>query len=154
MPDENQNLPPCAFWKIWRGQEIEGKQGVGQETLFIREFFPNVKSMDITPAILAKMNRNGHTKRVWFCKEFTDWEMIRELAKGFEVVCLEVNHRTFNTVPWDVRRLCVLYYKVKAKGLKRGDHICAGEPFRDEAFVVGEGVKVTTSEYMKDIKIL
>ena len=144
--------PPCSEWKVWRGKEIEGTTQIGVETLFIRDL-PGATVESMTPEFLAKISRNGQTARVWFCKEFSDWPLARAIIKWFKTACLEVNHRTVDCVPKDLKATCVLYYKVPSQ-LKRGDFICAGPAFNDEAFAIGTGASVKPENYLADIRIL
>ena len=141
-------LPPCANWNCWRGPEVEGTEGLGLPTLFIRRL-PGV-ARHLTD---DQLTLNGSHKRVWFCKEFTDWKLLRRIAKLFESVGVEATPQSYENIPKDIRDKHTIYLKVDVR-LKRGDHVCIGPAFHDEIFVTGKGVSMDPQEYLKDIKIL
>jgi len=145
----NPMSPPCAEWRIWKGQEIEGTQGIGEWTLFIRslEDFPNLAPED---CFIFK-EKSGCT-RVWFCKEYTLWPMIRAIGEYFDKVCIEVEPKCYDSIPKDLRRKATIYLKVKTP-LKDGDFVCVGPAFSDESFEIGTGAKVTPEAYLKDKRI-
>lgn len=143
-------IPPCAKWEIWSGEEIEGTESLGEKTRFIRKL--EVKPQEVTDEFIQTLTRDGTIKRIWFCKEFTNWDLLRSLAKHFEKVCLEVESRTFDNVPRDIKMECTLYFKLNFI-LKSGDFVCVGPPYQDEAFKIGEGKKVQPEQYLKDVKV-
>lgn len=145
-------LPPCSEWHVWVGPEIEGTQDVGVRTLFIRslEDFPSLRPTDD----LSVFRTNSKCPRVWFCKEFTDWPMLRSLARHFESVCIEVEPKAVLGIPADLRRTARIYYKVVlVEPPKDGDMVCIGLPFQDEAFEIGKGAKVKPEDYRRDTKV-
>ncbi len=142
--------PPCSKWEIWRGEEIEGTASLGESTLFIRKL--DASPDDIPEKLIATMTKDGKVRRVWFCKEFTNWPLLRFLAKHFDKVCLEASTRTYDNVPRDIKMEYTIYFKLNFP-LKNGDFICVGPAFSDEAFEIGKGAKVNPEQYLKDTKI-
>jgi hypothetical protein len=150
--------PDCANWKVWRGKEVEGTQGLGEMTLFIRslEGFQVTDESDMS--FLAERSK---CKRVWFCKEFAfwcwgvvkSWKILENIAKHFEVVCLEVEPKDLESIPLKFREKFVIYLKVNSV-LKKGDFVCVGEPYSDEAFEIGSGKKVNPKDYERDTRIV
>jgi hypothetical protein len=146
MDKSNPVNPPCSEWKIWVGPEIEGHTDLGEMTLFIRDCF-TIKAHEY---LLMKYSR------VWFCKEFItekNYPTMRWVIAGPRTVCLEVTLDMLDTLPPDIYDDCQLYLKVEAT-LKPGDHVCMGLPFKDEAFLVGEGQRVKPTQYLQDERIL
>lgn len=140
-------LPPCSEWNLWLGEEIEGHSQLGTVTLFVRKIPPG-----ITLKYFEDTAEQGIT-RIWFCKEFTDWENLIAIAEKFSHRCLEVTPETLPLIPVAVRQWVRFYLKIPAQ-LWPGDHVCVGPAFADEAFEIGKGKKVTPSEYEKDKFIL
>jgi hypothetical protein len=141
--------PPCANWQLWVGAEIEGASDLGERTIFVR-FLP----AGTTGEFLREKTK---ANRIWFCKEFTDWHRLRKIAEAFDPskVCIEVMLNRYNSLPSDFRQRFRIYVKVpELHGMKPGDHVCIGLPFQDEAFQVGNGKRVASSDYEKDIRIL
>lgn len=139
-------VPPCKSWSVWVGPEIEGDVQLGAVTLFIRHAMPGTLERYITAS-------PWKVTRVWFCAEFTDWAMVRQAYQRFQgAVCLEVNAQTIERVPKDVRTHTRIYYKLDA-GLKEGDFVCAGPAYRDEAFRIGTGHKVSCEQYLADRRL-
>ena len=135
--------PACASWDVWTGEEVEGTSDLGRTTLFIRRM-SGIKFVSLVAA-------DWTVTRIWFCKEFRKWDVIREaLACGY-TVCVEGNpHRP---PPSDICNRVHVYWKYPLpKDAKSGDHVCMGPPFRDEAFVLGNGKRVTENDYAKDRK--
>jgi hypothetical protein len=148
------NRPECASWNIWRGAEVEGTTAVGEETLFIRSLDANVRPEDFENGteLVKAMTRNGRIKRVWFCKEFSNWPMIRAISKHFKTSCLEVTPKQYDNLPRDLKAEFTIYLKINFP-LKEGDFVCVGPPFMDESFQIGTGKKVKPEDYASDIKI-
>lgn len=94
-------------------------------------------------------------QRVWFCKEFTDWLVVQDVANFFPV-CLEITQWTWPTIPNAVRESdkITLFLKV-AIALRQGDHVCVGPAFHDESFIVGKekGAVVSVQDYLKDRRL-
>lgn len=145
--------PECSKWSIWIGKEVEGSSDIGVETLFIRSLSTTVDEFERqADALIPAMTRRGEITRVWFCKEFTDWKLLRAIAKHFKTVCMEVSIKQYGNLPRDFQTDFTIYLKVNLL-MKAGDHICVGPPFQDEAFKIGTGVKVTPQQYSNDRKI-
>ncbi len=142
--------PECSKYNIWSGLEIEGHTGLGEETLFIRKL--EVKPADLTEQLLNSFTRNGKRTRVWFCKEFKNWKLLKVLSNHFKTVCLEVEMGTQSMVPRDIYNTVTIYLKVPIM-LKPGDHVCVGPAFSDEAFKIGTGKRVNPDDYKNDKKI-
>jgi hypothetical protein len=138
-------IPPCARWNIWIGREIEGTIDIGVWTLFVR-FMPRGFSLE------NLLQSHPDIKRVWFCKEFRQWEIVREATKLFKTVCLEVSPSSAPP-PKEVTDVVTCYFKFDYCLPKPGDFICVGKPFQDEAFRVGTGAKVSPSCYLDDTYI-
>jgi hypothetical protein len=146
-------IPECAKWEIWRGAEIEGVSGLGDETLFIRKFDTTPESFAAGgQALIDKMTHKGMCRRVWFCKEFTNWGLLRVIARHFKTVCIEATPKTYDNLPRDFKANFTIYLKLNFL-LKEGDHVCVGASFQDEAFCVGTGAKVRPEQYANDVKI-
>lgn len=147
--------PPCSEWSIWVGKEIEGNTELGVTTLFIRAI-PSV-SADPTKdfSFMTKLGESEIT-RVWFCKEFTNWALLEAIARHFKSVCIEVTPERLICIPQRFRERYQIYVKVSfgRLNLKKGDVICVGPAFADEAFTIGEGAKVQPDLYLNDLKIL
>jgi hypothetical protein len=144
------NKPPCANWSLWKGPEVEGTNGLGVSTLFIR----SLAKFNVGPEDdLSFLSHKSLCSRVWFCKEFTDWEMIRAISKFFDQVCIEVLPKNFDAVPKDIRESATIYLKVSTP-LKNGDFVCVGPAFSDEAFEIGTGAKVNPEKYLGDTQIV
>ena len=141
-------LPPCAKWGRWLGREVEGTSGVGEWTLFVRDndALANVHNVS---AIMAY-----NPTRIWFCKEYTNYPMIEvALSSGlFKEVCVEATEATYKYLPSAVKACARIYLKVPVE-LKVGDHLCVGPAFNDEAFCIGQGVKVCSADYAADVKV-
>lgn len=139
-------IPPCASWNVWTGLEIEGNQGLGENTLFIRH------------CVDWRRYTNKTIKRIWFCHEFTDWKQIREAAQERDgsilryVVNLEANSRTFDRIPKEIVHLVHIYYKLDIP-LGAGHFVCVGRAFADEAFALGEGNQVSPDQYLGDVRL-
>lgn len=152
-PVSSPKLPDCSKWHVWKGPEIEGHSSKGVQTLFIRslEKFPRIAPTDD----LSFLRTNSKCSRVWFCKEFKNWAMIKAIGKHFDEVCIEVEPKCLLAIPLKLRETCRIYLKVILPApLKAGDHVCVGLPFADEAFEIGTGATVKPEDYQKDIKII
>lgn len=142
-------IPKSKDWKIWKGGEIEGSKDLGVQTLFIRELKVDEK------ADLSFLPAKSKCKRVWFCKEFTDWKLLKRIAALFETVCIEVEPKNLESIPIEFRKKYNIYLKVILNyDLKPGDFVCVGKPYEDEAFAIGSGNKVKPEQYGKDIRIV
>ena len=130
--------PACATWGLWVGREIEGHSELGRVTLFVRHGSPSeiLKAVDLY-------------ERVWFCKEWKGWVIVRTAILTHKVVCLEATLDTLGTIPEDVRKAARIYLKIPVD-LKRGDHVCVGPAFADEAFEIGCGRRVAPESYGGD----
>ena len=139
--------PPCAFWKIWTGGEVEGNFELGHETLFIRE----LENWEELESILVLKN---HLSRIWFCKEFKDWSIVLRLHQTFPAksINLEVEAGRLDEIPSSVLALVKVYLKV-SDALRDWDFVCVGPAFSDEAFCIGSGDKVSPVQYLHDKKI-
>lgn len=144
-----RSLPACSKWGVWVGVEIEGSDALGEPTVFIRRLPPALYNKG---ADLSVLTHNGKYSRVWVCKEFEEWDMVRAFFKVFKKVVLEVSARTYGNLPRDIIQRAQLYYKLPVR-LKPGDVVCVGPAFEDESFVVGTGKKVTPDQYGKDVCI-
>jgi hypothetical protein len=145
--------PECSQWALWTGKEIEGDKDLGTETLFIRKL--DTTAEDFRKAgqtLVDSMTRKGAIKRVWFTKEFKNWALLREIAKHFQTVCLEVSYKEYDHLPQDFKARFTLYVKFPVM-MKAGDFICVGPAFQDEAFRIGTGNKVSPEAYVHDKKI-
>jgi len=141
-------LPPCAFWHVWKGREIEGTIDRGEWTLFVRVLVPDVAFLSHIQDTHPELNR------VWFCAEFRNWSIVRESFGLFDKVCIEVlSHDADSMPPEDIAQHARIYLKVKWD-LKDGDHVCVGSSFKDESFDIGNGEPVAPQAYTKDIQIL
>lgn len=144
-PKLSKRVPECAHWDVWFGYEVEGTVERRQETIFIRR---------LRKISLEEVHKgHPHVYRVWFCKEFRDFVTIRRAFQYWSSVCLEVTYDELELIPEDLRRDCRVYLKIDFK-LKRGDQVCVGSPYRDEAFEIGKGVAVSPSQYNQDIQII
>lgn len=139
--------PPCSQWKVWLGPEIEGTKALGERTLFIR---------DLCAYSVTEWSRKQPTvSRVWFCAALAHFEpeVVIEATSVFKTVCAEVF--AGESVPPQFRELGVqIYWKLDIHGLTKGDHLCVGPAYNDEAFLIGAGVKVNPEQYLQDVKIL
>jgi hypothetical protein len=136
------NKVPCSQWALWYGREIEGSQDRGQYTLFVRRLEPPHTLRDF----------KDRFSRIWFCAEYRNWTMIRLATECFKDVCVEVKYG--EQIPQDIFRKVRVYLKIPDQiGLKRGDQLCFGSAYCDEAFEIGKGIKVSPEEYMQDIRI-
>lgn len=154
--------PPCAEWRIWKGPEVEGTRSVGVSTLFIRSL---QDFSGATPTVDWSFLKKSGCERVWFCKEFyrsepTDdqgnfiaWGLVRAIGKHFSEICLEVEPKDYCSIPKDIKASATIYLKVLDVELKKGDFICVGPAFADEAFQIGTGAKVTPEVYLNDVRI-
>jgi hypothetical protein len=148
-------LPPCASWKIWKGNEVEGTKEIGEPTLFIRSLEGFVATEDSDFSFLAEKSK---CRRVWFCsdficKDFDKWKIVSSIAKHFLSICLEVEPKNLESVPLEFRKKFTIYLKVNAI-LKKGDVVCVGQPFNDESWEVGTGKKVNPKDYERDTRIV
>lgn len=146
-------IPECSKWQIWIGKEIEGTTALGEETLFIRVLDISASDAKKNPNLRDMLTKKGRIKRVWFCAEYHNWPLLREITKFFTTTCLEVTPASLGCIPKDVVDTCIVYFKLNVR-LKVGDHICVGPPYQDEAFQIGQGQKVTPEQYAQDIKIV
>ncbi len=152
--------PPCANWNVWIGREVEGHISIDKSTLFIRRIdFPHqVNFKELKSRWAPKINR------VWFCKEFNDMDVINSATKYFKEVCVELTlSQLTQMIDCNPREARSFYRKVLSKVfiylkvgnvLKQGDHICVGNAFREESFVLNNGRRVTLKNYLGDKRIL
>lgn len=146
--------PKCKSWKIWTGPEVEGTADRGVFTLFIREI-PDLNffdPIDLKMGRLSRILKNVAFNRVWFCKEFRDWDVIRKIADLAVTVVLEAVPGEI--IPQDLRLKIRVYWKIPEILPRKGDFICIGPPYFDEAFEIGTGTKVDAKEYASDQQIL
>ena len=145
------DLPPCREWAIWVGKEVEGTTNVGVTTLFIR----SLEGFHIDPETsdLSFFRKKTGASRVWFCREFVDWKLLKRIAKEFDEVCIEVEPKCFENIPLALRDKAIIYLKVDTP-LKPGDFVCVGPAFHDESFKIGSGSKVKPQDYLQDKRIL
>ena len=141
------SVPACADWAIWTGREVEGPVDRGEPTVFIREYNVPVSNDH------SILTNKGKIRRVWFCKEFTNWPLLQAVALEFDRVCVEVEPKNYGNLPMNIRRTARIYLKV-AVPLKDGDIVCVGRPFYDESFAMGCGQKVTKEDYSQDRMLL
>ncbi len=145
--------PPCADWSIWVGGEVEGSSDLGATTLFIRALNSTPEEFEqLSKDLVPRLTKKGTITRVWFCKEFQNWPLIRVIAKHFKTVCLEVTPKGYDNLPRDFKTDYTIYLKVPFM-LKKGDHICVGAAFQDEAFQIGTGNRVSPEQYLNDVKV-
>lgn len=137
--------PPCANWRLWSGEEIEGFSR-GTPTLFLRSLPPSFRNHP------RDLTFNGEFRRIWVCKEFREWEYVRLLFDIFDEVVIETTPAMLPLMPIDVFNKARLYLKVDLGDawLKPQDVVCVGPAFADEAFQIGTGVKVSPGEYHED----
>jgi hypothetical protein len=149
-PDPSVDTPPCSKWLIWTGGEVEGTQDRDVFTLFIRGFSEDVTAYSVSIAAKA-----AGVERIWFCKEFRNWDVVREFCYRFKTVCIELELGQA-LPPGDMLYFPNLriYYKVPSPGLRPGDQLCFGRPFHDEAFEIGKGISVTPDNYKEDVRLL
>lgn len=145
-------IPPCAKWDLWIGGEVEGTADIGVKTLFVRSL-PQECATSSPETLRDVLTQRGTIRRVWFCKEFTDWKLMMRVARLFPSVCVEATMETYHTLPGKAREDFSIYLKVPLR-LKSSDHICVGPAFCDESFRVGTGAKVHPEAYLSDVKIL
>lgn len=138
--------PASANWKVWKGVEIEGQLDLGVPTLFVRSHFNPLASP-------ADMHILGEFNRVWFCKEFRNWDTIEFVALTPRRVCVEVMYHDFDDLPAVVRDRCVIYL-VLPRDLKSIDHVKIGTPYEEVILMTGglvrPGWKVETAKYHGD----
>lgn len=157
MPSNTVKLPDCANWKLWLGKEIEGDRDVGQLTLFVRDTpweLSGDSHKDFDDLMLSTRHHviRGSVSRIWFCEQFRNYEIMREaISRGFKV-CVELTLRNMVLQP-DILDKATIYVKLPLQ-LKEGDFVCIGRPYRDEAFRIGTGTKVTPEQYAEDIFIM
>ena len=145
--------PECAEWSIWIGKEIEGQSDIGVETLFIRRLNSTAEEFEkLKDDLGPKLTRRGTIKRVWFCKEFQNWPLLRVIAKHFKTVCLEVTPKGYDNLPREFKTDFIIYLKVPFM-LKKGDHVCVGAAFQDESFQIGKGNRVSPEQYANDVRV-
>jgi hypothetical protein len=147
-PETSPLYPPCANWSVWVGAEVEGTEDVGVSTLFVRDFKGHKLSW-----VLSEARKKAEVDRIWFCKEFQDWGVVRLAHDLGYKVCLEATFE--NPPPKDICLFTVVYWKQWiAPEFKYGDFVCLGNPFNDEAFMLGKGQRVTPGDYTRDEQIL
>ena len=137
--------PECSEWSVWKGPEIEGQTEIGVKTLFVRDNFSPMNSLE-DRLILKEFDR------VWFCEEFKDEVTIGYCFGLGKKLCMEVSLDKYPELSEEVKNNVQLYIKVPID-LKEDDHICVGQPYKDEAFAVGKGNKVKPEQYDVDIRI-
>jgi hypothetical protein len=162
-PEVNESdgdLPSCEHWQIWVGHEVEGETERGSLTLFIRKNLTQ-KDLDVFFAQYLEMCRreNQRFTRIWFTKEFLTWQVFRYAKTIADIVCLEVEiieyfpqQKVGRKLPLNLFHGVQLYVKIPLQ-LRRGDHVCIGYAFEDEAFLVGSGRKVSPRDYRDDVKL-
>lgn len=140
--------PPCAKWKAWLGNEIEGQTHYKELTLFVR-----------AGDVLTLLDHHTGVNRVWLCKEFLFSHceasltiLCRKLRLRGVTVAVEVPLSQFREYGY-LRPFVNYYIKVELNALLPGDHICVGPAFSDEAFLIGTGVKVAPEQYLDDVEI-
>lgn len=140
--EENDFIKPnCSTWSIWEGLELEGNVDIGVKTLFIR----NCSKEDITK------HCKNYT-RIWFCEEFKNWELIRYCKTLCPNINLAVYYEDMKDLPVDIFDMCRLYVKLNLQ-LKHGDQLGVGKDFRQEFFVIDNGIKIDNTIYHKDVFI-
>jgi hypothetical protein len=158
--EEANERPLCANWGIWIGQEVEGENSRGLWTLFIRK---NLTQRDLDGFFRQYAEhcfKHGQKiTRIWFTKEFVTWQVFRyakdianQVALEIEIIEYFPNNKIGRKLPFNLFYGVELYVKVPIK-LKRGDHICVGYDFEDEAFRIGDGRKVSPANYRDDIQL-
>ena len=157
--------PPCASWRIWIGNEVEGHVSRGKRTLFLRKFSGELKT------VFQLQTEFPDIDRIWFCEEFASWNdsaikahthVLNALGMFKEVcVCLNVpltlSDKEFceNILEGveEVKPLFYFKFDLPAKLMIPGTQICVGPKYRDEAFTLGQGQLVTAGDYLNDICI-
>ena len=152
---KRDQFPPCSKWKIWMGQEVEGTTQVDELTLFIREL-PVTKgnAAERFSSLVALKRLHGiNFKRIWFCKEFADHEVMRMICQFYQdaTKCVEMD-QFYSVLPPDLRARVTVYWK-QPLNLRPGDFICVGRPFNDESFEIGTGARVVPDMYLKDEQV-
>lgn len=140
--------PPCNDWGIWEGLEIEGTVDRNEKTLFVRRGDPR------------KYFKNY--KRIWFTKEFrgpkAEAIMIEALQQK-KNVAIETDFNELTILEHNESPLTIifsesrLYPKYSTTILKKGDQVCIGQRFKDEAFEIGKGQAVEPNQYLEDKRI-
>ena len=145
------NKPPCADWQMWTGLEIEGHSERGAVTLFVRggNIFKAIAENPLCKQVI----------RIWLCKEFLFGNSKEKLIS----VCRTLSESGDYTIAVEVPlsqlaeymylRPYVYFYIKWETHLRSGDHICIGEPFHDENFRIGDGMKMSPQPYMNDVRI-
>lgn len=145
--------PPCAKWNMWLGPEIEGTANIGERTLFVRIEL-------ITHQQISKVCKKHGVSRIWFCYEFMLNSTPRACNRMFKALLKQGYSLAFE-VPVDfapdwayLSRYGARYFKLEVD-IQRGDHVCVGPAFADEAFALGvnSGAKVSPKEYLKDEEV-
>lgn len=145
--------PPCANWNVWKGAEVEGVSELGAATLFIRRPSPDLGTVF--------WQHSKGCKRVWLCKEYLKTRAkdelkadIAALRKYGMTVAVEIMLEDVWKYSYLAPTEAVVYVKIpNADWLRKGDHVCIGPAFSDEAFCIGSGASVTPDAYAKDIQI-
>lgn len=145
-PQKKEIPPPCSAWGAWIGGEVEGHTDIGAKTLFIRRLSHSLAYY------FSYAHAPHNIKRIWFCKEFTDWPKMRSFIPVFPQRVLEVGRENYHAVPHDIRDKFQFYFKVPYV-LRPGDHVCVGPAFGDESFVIGTGRTVSPADYLADVRI-
>lgn len=155
--------PSCANWNVWLGQEIEGHVHIGVMTLFVRKWPDKPFSLR---EVRKLMNASDESRslcmpdRIWFCKEFRQWDTIRRATTLFDPVCVEFTYLDSRLTPYEDKPPADLLDKVnvyvKLPGLDwlpDGSHVCVGKAFSDESFLTGSGNRVDYTQYESDIRL-
>ena len=107
---------------------IDGYIGVGMPTILISHLNGR--------ALADILEESPWIERVLFCKEFTDWEVVRSAFPLFDHVCIEaVLGRSY---PADIVEKAEFHWSINVPLAKPGDYIRVG----NEAFIVGEGNQI------------
>lgn len=140
---QDKILPNCNNWAVWKGKEIEGETSLGMDTLFVRREF-NTKDLNDLK-ILSFFNR------VWFTRDFKDFDTIRKVISMDKEVALEVRYQDLDLLPQDIFQAAQLYV-VLDKFLPAGSHIKTGESFQEYMGVL-KAPTFQMSDYNQDIAI-
>ena len=148
--------PPCSRWSLWAGYECEGVDSRGQETLFVRSLTNQQYLQYVVP-------RQSNLGRIWFCKEFRDFSLIRRFIREAHVTvefCAEVTLQEAAKLrcgfPKDCYSRLSLYLKVPVhpKSLRPTDTVMVGPAFADTAFRISDGIQTDRHEYVNDTRII
>lgn len=149
--------PPCSKWSVWLGPEIEGLNQIGTRTLFVRKG-------DVIESLARAADMGyGQIKRIWLCKEYLMSHAREDLLtlmgriqsrNIMTSVAVEVPAHRFHEYDY-LRPFVRFYIKLDIRGVERGDHVCVGPAFNDEAFALSQGLgnKVTPDQYLNDVFI-